>query len=76
MDKWEDKVEENWKRLLGGREIRGLNSAYWDKYKKKVSHEAILGFGLHEQYKNTLLITHPLTFTSANHKIVLPKYTT
>lgn len=40
-------MEGNWRALLGGREIRGLDSEYWSKYKHKVSHEAILGFGLH-----------------------------
>lgn len=33
-----------------------------------------MGFGLHEANKNTLLITHPLCFTSAKNKIVFPEY--
>lgn len=48
--------------MLGQREIRGLNSPYWDKYKKKVSNEIILGFGLHEERLNKITISHPLTF--------------
>jgi hypothetical protein len=60
--------------LLGNRSIRALNSPYWIKYKHKVSHEIVLGFGLHEAYKNTLLITHPLCFTSAKNKVEFPGY--
>lgn len=59
---------------MGDRKIRGLNSPYWEKYKHKVSHEAILGFGLHEVYQHTLLITHPLAFKSENHYVVFPEY--
>lgn len=60
--------------MLGNRKIRGLNSEYWTKYKHKVSHEIILGFGLHEVNKNTLLISHPLCLTSAKNKVILPEY--
>lgn len=49
--------------MLGNREIRGLNSEYWIKYKAKVSHPIILGFGLHQARENTITISHPLTFT-------------
>jgi hypothetical protein len=49
--------------MLGNREIRGLNSEYWIKYKSKVSNPIILGFGLHEARENTITISHPLTFT-------------
>lgn len=45
------------------RKIRGLNSPFWSKYHNKVTNAAILGFGLHEERKNTFSITHhPLTF--------------
>lgn len=59
---WEEKVERDWTNMLE-RKIRGLNSPFWSKYHNKVTNAAILGFGLHEERKNTFSITHhPLTF--------------
>ena len=49
--------------MLGNRNIRGLDSEYWAKYKAKVSNPIILGFGLHEARENTVTISHPLSFT-------------
>lgn len=71
---WEKKVELNWMALLGNRKIRGLNSNYWVKYQHKVSNQIILGFGLHESYKNTVRISHPLSFTSMKNKVVFPEF--
>lgn len=48
--------------MLGQREIRGLNSAYWAKYKDKVANDYIVGFGLHEERINTITVCHPLSF--------------
>lgn len=48
--------------MLGGREIRTLDSEYWKNYQKKVSHHTTLGFGMHEQNNHTLTISHPLKF--------------
>ena len=45
--------------MLGGREIRGLNSPFWDKYKTKVGNPTILGFGMHEVRENTITVTRP-----------------
>lgn len=39
-----------------GRDIRGLDSAYWKKYENKVSKRIILGFGLHEKYENLVRV--------------------
>jgi hypothetical protein len=46
--------------MLGGREIRGLNSAYWEKYTNKVPNSIIFGFGLNNERKNKIKISHPL----------------
>ena len=35
--------------MLGQRDIRGLNTPFWDKYKHQVTNNAIFGFGLHEE---------------------------
>jgi hypothetical protein len=47
--------------MLGQREIRGLDSEYWSKYKSKVSNQIIRGFGLHEERPNKITISHPLS---------------
>ena len=62
--KWEDIVENDWQTMLGEREIRGLNSEYWNKYEHKVSNRVILGFGMHETFENRLEIksVNPLVF--------------
>lgn len=59
---WDKTVERDWKEMLGNREIRGLNSPYWEKYKSKVCNDIIWGFGLHEARENKITISHPLTF--------------
>ena len=50
IEDWDKKVEADWKALLGGRKVRGLDSEYWAKYKQKVSTQIIFGFGLHEKF--------------------------
>ncbi len=54
--KWEEIVENDWQKMLGDRQIRGLNSEYWKKYEHKVSNRVIMGFGMHETYDNRLEI--------------------
>ena len=62
--------------MLGGRNIRGLNSPYWDKYKHKVGDKPILGFGLHEQRDNTITVSHPFTMRvgKGNEEIMTVKF--
>ena len=74
IEEWDKKVESDWKLLLGGRGTRGLDSAYWAKYKQKVSTPIILGFGLHEKFENTLLVEFPMKFKSAKNNISFPEY--
>lgn len=37
-------VESAWFHMLGGREIRGLDSEYWSSYQKKVATKRALGY--------------------------------
>ena len=73
MEEWNQKVESDWRAMLGGRKIRGLDSQYWDKYKEEVSTPMILGFQMHQTHEFTMCISHPLTF-DLGEKVSFPEY--
>ena len=46
-------MKQDWEGMLD-REVRGLDSEFWNIYKHKVSSKAILGFTMHTSEKNVL----------------------
>lgn len=71
-----DDVKSNWMEMLGGRPIRSLDSEYWEKYKKKVSLERILGYKLSVMKKHTMRVERPFKFTLDQVIVEFPQYPT